>query len=143
MKLPIYSHIKAKLESKGLDSITSGQIAWFVCSVVIFVAPILYLYLPDRDQFTVLLFTLIIFLFNALYIYNFFPFSLVIVFIWIYIQYSYRFSDIIYVLVGLFAILILICSILRQWRFLITFCFGISFILLSLKIFKMLGGFYK
>ncbi|WP_181882462.1 hypothetical protein, partial [Helicobacter didelphidarum] len=34
VKIPIYSHIKAKLESKGLDSITSGQIAWFVCSGV-------------------------------------------------------------------------------------------------------------
>ena len=33
MKLPIYSNLKAKLESKGIDSITSRQIAWFVCSV--------------------------------------------------------------------------------------------------------------
>ena len=33
MKLPIYSNLKTKLESKGLDSITSGQIAWFVCSI--------------------------------------------------------------------------------------------------------------
>lgn len=31
MNLPIYSNLKAKLESKGLDSITSGQIAW-LCS---------------------------------------------------------------------------------------------------------------
>lgn len=35
MKIPIYAQIKAKLESKGLDSTTSGQIAWFVCSVVV------------------------------------------------------------------------------------------------------------
>ena len=34
MNLPIYSSLKAKLESKGLDSTTSGQIAWFVCSMV-------------------------------------------------------------------------------------------------------------
>ena len=33
MKLPIYSNLKAELESKGLDSSTSGQIAWFMCSV--------------------------------------------------------------------------------------------------------------
>lgn len=35
MKLPIYSHLKAKLESKGLDSTTSGQIAWFACSGIL------------------------------------------------------------------------------------------------------------
>lgn len=34
MNLPIYSSLKAKLESKGLDSTTSGQIAWFACSIV-------------------------------------------------------------------------------------------------------------
>ena len=32
MKIPIYTQLKSKLESKGLDSTTSGQIAWFVCS---------------------------------------------------------------------------------------------------------------
>lgn len=35
MKLPLYSSLKAKLESKGLDSISSGQMAWFVCSGVL------------------------------------------------------------------------------------------------------------
>ena len=35
MKIPIYTQIKARLELKGLDSTTSGQIAWFVCSVVV------------------------------------------------------------------------------------------------------------
>ena len=34
MQIPIYSKLKAKLESKGIDNISSGQIAWFVCSVV-------------------------------------------------------------------------------------------------------------
>lgn len=32
MKLPIYSNLKTKLESKGLYSITSGQIAWLCFS---------------------------------------------------------------------------------------------------------------
>ncbi|MDE7317915.1 MAG: hypothetical protein K2N12_09345 [Helicobacter sp.] len=32
LKIPLYSQLKPKLESKGLDSITSGQIAWFVSS---------------------------------------------------------------------------------------------------------------
>lgn len=35
MTIPIYSNLKAKLEAKGLDARTSGQIAWFVCSVAI------------------------------------------------------------------------------------------------------------
>ncbi|TKX33554.1 hypothetical protein [Campylobacter taeniopygiae] len=34
MQIPIYSKLKSKLESKGLDSIISGQIAWFVCSII-------------------------------------------------------------------------------------------------------------
>ncbi len=34
MQIPIYSKLKAKLESKGIDNISSGQIAWFVCSVI-------------------------------------------------------------------------------------------------------------
>lgn len=34
MKIPLYSQLKLKLESKGLDSITSGQIAWFGSSIV-------------------------------------------------------------------------------------------------------------
>ncbi len=51
MNLPIYSSLKAKLESKGLDSITSGQIAWFVCSVgiVYLFSMILYLYGVNRE----------------------------------------------------------------------------------------------
>ncbi|MCW1332275.1 hypothetical protein OLP47_05940 [Campylobacter jejuni] len=28
MQIPIYSKLKAKLESKGIDNISSGQIAW-------------------------------------------------------------------------------------------------------------------
>ena len=35
MQIPIYSKLKAKLESKGIDNISSGQIAWFVCSLVL------------------------------------------------------------------------------------------------------------
>lgn len=35
MKIPIYTQIKAKLESKGLDSTTSGQIAWLYFSGIL------------------------------------------------------------------------------------------------------------
>ena len=140
MNLPIYSNLKAKLESKGLDSTTSGQIAWFVCSMGIFIPPMLYLY---QDQYTFLFFMFFIFVFNLLYIANVFPFSLVIAFIWTHIVYSYDFREIIYILVVAFIVLVLICFILKKWRFLITFCFGMAFIFLSLKLFQMLGGFYK
>ena len=34
MKIPIYTKLKARLESKGIDSVSSGQMAWFVCSIV-------------------------------------------------------------------------------------------------------------
>lgn len=51
MKLPIYSNLKAELESKGLDSITSGQIAWFMCSVgVVYVfSMIVYAYGVNKE----------------------------------------------------------------------------------------------
>ena len=35
MQIPIYSKLKAKLESKGIDNISSGQIAWFVTSAIV------------------------------------------------------------------------------------------------------------
>ena len=144
MNLPIYSSLKAKLESKGLDSTTSGQIAWFVCSVGIFIIPMLYLYFTnDNNQLIILFFMFFIFVFNLLYIVNVFPFSLVIAFIWIHIVYSYNFREIIYILVAAFMVLVLICFILKKWRLLITFCFGMAFIFFSIKLFQMLGGLVK
>lgn len=35
MKIPIYSNLKTTLENKGLDSITSGRIAWFVTAMAL------------------------------------------------------------------------------------------------------------
>ncbi|TQR52282.1 hypothetical protein DMC01_12555 [Campylobacter troglodytis] len=35
MKIPIYTQIKSKLELKGLDSTTSGQIAWLYFSGIL------------------------------------------------------------------------------------------------------------
>ena len=55
MKIPIYSKLKAKLESKGLDSTTSGQITWFVVSGLIALCfalwPALYLCGNSFDNF--------------------------------------------------------------------------------------------
>ncbi|MBZ7964344.1 hypothetical protein [Campylobacter sp. 2457A] len=68
MQIPIYSKFKVKLESKGLDSITSGQIAWFVCSVGIFIISMIYFYISNNyDQFTILFIMLFIFILNMLY----------------------------------------------------------------------------
>ncbi|HED6603929.1 TPA: hypothetical protein R5Z00_001767, partial [Campylobacter coli] len=54
MQIPIYSKLKAKLESKGIDNISSGQIAWFVCSVGIFIIPMMYLYISNNyNQFII------------------------------------------------------------------------------------------
>lgn len=35
MKIPIYAQLKSKLESKGLDSTTSGQLAWLYFSGIL------------------------------------------------------------------------------------------------------------
>ncbi|EDO8012427.1 hypothetical protein GZH75_001779, partial [Campylobacter coli] len=50
MQIPIYSKLKAKLESKGIDNITSGQIAWFVCSVGIVYLLSIFLYLHGVNK---------------------------------------------------------------------------------------------
>ncbi|WP_181881918.1 hypothetical protein, partial [Helicobacter sp. MIT 14-3879] len=145
LKIPLYSQLKAKLESKGLDSITSGQLAWFVCSVGIFIIPTIYiLFSNNNNQLAILFFMFIVFIFNLFYVVNIFPLLLVIAFNWIqlYFNYSSR-GMIIYVLVAAFVVLVLICIVLKQWRFLITFCFSMAFIFVSMQLFYLLGGLVK
>ncbi|EAW7398920.1 hypothetical protein FGT46_09780, partial [Campylobacter coli] len=80
MQIPIYSKLKTKLESKGIDNISSGQIAWFVCSVGIFIIPMVYFYISNNyDQFTILFIMLFIFILNMLYIKNFFALLLLVI----------------------------------------------------------------
>ncbi|MGX2972926.1 hypothetical protein, partial [Helicobacter sp. T3_23-1059] len=79
LKIPIYTQLKSKLESKGLDSAASGQIAWFVFSV----------FVPTTIDFMIsLIYNLIIGnLFNAFFInlyknfYEFIWFLLLLIFI--------------------------------------------------------------
>ena len=88
MQIPIYSKLKAKLESKGIDNISSGQIAWFVCSLVLALVTFLIVYftaiVEDSDNLFLAIFKLFqwrlfIFIiyfcipFNLLYIYNAIP----------------------------------------------------------------------
>ncbi|AJC90750.1 hypothetical protein [Campylobacter subantarcticus] len=115
LQIPIYSKLKAKLESKGIDNISSGQIAWFVCSVGIFIIPMVYFYISNNyDQFTILFFMLFIFILNMLYIKNFFALLLLVILIFIYMKYHefiYNFK----ILFFIFAPIIFI--FLRAWRF--------------------------
>ncbi|WP_072222027.1 hypothetical protein [Campylobacter coli] len=70
MQIPIYSKLKAKLESKGIDNISSGQIAWFVCSVGIFIIPMMYLYISNNyNQFIINNFFMRIYFFSGYGIY--------------------------------------------------------------------------
>ncbi|OBV29291.1 hypothetical protein BKN38_03165 [Helicobacter sp. CLO-3] len=97
MKILIYSRFKNYLESKGLDSVTSGQIVWFVFSVVISyiiftmmslgsklsgTADVSFLYCISLaylyNNFTKLFFFLFIFCLNIFYKYNFMPMSILI-----------------------------------------------------------------
>ncbi len=102
MQIPIYSKLKTKLESKGIDNISSGQIAWFVCSVVLALVTFLIIYftviIEDKNLFLAIfelfqwqLFIFIIYFcipFNLLYIYNAIPLVLSSVIMFLIVMYS-------------------------------------------------------
>lgn len=152
MKLPIYSHIKTKLESKGLDSITSGQIAWFVCSVgVVYVfSMIVYTYGVNKEgisldkifvafyinHFFCFIFMWLIFLLNLLYKENTISFilSMIITIIYFYNEY---FS---------YIVALIICVILyitKKQRLFYTCFVGLVYIIVIYIVFDLRGGFYK
>ncbi|KRS63086.1 hypothetical protein DA93_09180, partial [Campylobacter jejuni] len=115
--------------------------AWFVCSVGIFIIPMVYFYISNNyDQFTILFIMLFIFILNMLYIKNFFALLLLVILIFIYMKYHefiYNFK----ILFFIFAPVIFI--FLRAWRILITFLCGYIFLVAMVYIFELLGGFYK
>ncbi|HDZ5066294.1 TPA: hypothetical protein RTH01_001589 [Campylobacter jejuni] len=103
MQIPIYSKLKAKLESKGIDSISSGQIAWFACSVCLALISFIIsffksVYENDGNLFSAIfnlidlnVFILIIYIsipFNLLYIYNAIPLVLSAIFIFLTFYFS-------------------------------------------------------
>ncbi|ARJ56681.1 hypothetical protein [Campylobacter cuniculorum] len=102
MQIPIYSKLKAKLESKGIDNISSGQIAWFVCSLVLALVTFLIVYftgiVEDKNLFLAIfelfrwqLFIFIIYFcipFNLLYIYNAIPLVLSSIIMFLIVIYS-------------------------------------------------------
>ncbi|WP_215425152.1 hypothetical protein, partial [Campylobacter jejuni] len=102
LQIPIYSKLKTKLESKGIDNISSGQIAWFVCSVVFALVTFLIIYftviIEDKNLFLAIfelfqwqLFIFIIYFcipFNLLYIYNAIPLVLSSIIMFLIVMYS-------------------------------------------------------
>ncbi|MGX3045135.1 hypothetical protein [Helicobacter sp. T3_23-1056] len=156
MKIPIYAQLKSKLESKGLDSTTSGQIAWFVFSFfvshLIFICWWLiankindiidfmkYIYVPILapyfSHFFSLFFMWCIFLLNCLYKINMIPLISAIVILWIY------FYNV--VISVCFFCAIVIVLFFMQKRLCLTFIIAVSYLALSFYIFDLRGGFYK
>ncbi|OOX91944.1 hypothetical protein BOP99_09535 [Campylobacter coli] len=106
MQIPIYSKLKAKLESKGIDNITSGQIAWFVCSLILALVTYIiltfhYIYISygkydknlfllifDRNAMELFIIIYSCIMFNLLYIYNAIPLVLSAVFIFLAFYFS-------------------------------------------------------
>ncbi|WP_206743275.1 hypothetical protein, partial [Campylobacter coli] len=102
LQIPIYSKLKAKLESKGIDNISSGQIAWFVCSLVLALITFLIIYftviIEDKNLFLAIfelfqwqLFIFIIYFcipFNLLYIHNAIPLVLSAIFMFLTLYFS-------------------------------------------------------
>ncbi|EAI3389589.1 hypothetical protein [Campylobacter coli] len=106
MQIPIYSKLKAKLESKGIDNITSGQIAWFVCSLVLALVTYiiltfhyiytsygeydksLFLLIFDRNAMELFIIIYSCIMFNLLYIHNAIPLVLSSIIMFLIVMYS-------------------------------------------------------
>ena len=153
MKIPIYSNLKSKLESKGLDSSTSGQIAWLVCSVlisyVLFLLVLILTLIGDSEidarfllafiimfvnHFFCFGFMWLIFFFNLLYKVNIIPSLLAILQTWLYFYNSYN-----------ICLSLIICLILYKInkRLFFTYIISIFYIGILYFIFDLRGGFYK
>ena len=133
MNLFIYSNLKAELESKGLDSITSGQIAWFVCSISLFC--ILFMYC---NQFIFAFIALSVYVINLIYIRN----TLALVAVVMYWCFAINYSNFNIFLIAS-AITLAICIVLRLYRAVVIFCLGFLYLYISLQVFNALGGLIK
>ena len=133
MKIPLYSQLKLKLESKGLDSTTSGQIAWFVCSM-----PLFCILFVSYNQFTFALIALSIYIINLLYIHNMLALVAVVISYCLAINYS-NFDIFLIISVTFFVV----CIIFKSYRIIISYCLGFLCLYISLQIFNALGGLMK
>ncbi|MWV62187.1 hypothetical protein DCO58_05535 [Helicobacter saguini] len=130
MKIPIYSNIKQYLESKKIDLSTSGQIAWFVCSIavsfVIFVS-LLLINIIENSNFNLLeLVTFCIFLLfivNNCYIKNILPFLMIITFIVLMIGFAKELKYMFWILSACLVLCIcFVCAVAKKLGFFIVFC---------------------
>ncbi len=152
MQIPIYSKLKTKLESKGIDNISSGQIAWFVCSVGIVYLLSIFLYLHGVNKEGILLNRIFI----AFYINHFFCF----IFMWFILLLNLLYKEntislilailttIVYFYNPYFAyiLIFIICIIMRiinKQRWLYVYFIGLIYIYATYSIFNLRGGFYK
>ncbi|XAK47103.1 hypothetical protein AAID91_03035 [Campylobacter coli] len=152
MQIPIHSKLKAKLESKGIDNISSGQIAWFVCSVGIVYLLSIFLYLHGVNKEGILLNRIFI----AFYINHFFCF----IFMWFILLLNLLYKEntislilailttIVYFYNPYFAyiLIFIICIIMRiikKQRWLYIYFIGLIYIYATYSIFNLRGGFYK
>ncbi len=145
IKIPIYSQIKSKLESKGLDSTSSSQISWFVCSMVLFCFCIFRYDMQYGKQYFFLLIAILVYMLNLLHIKNILPLILVIALHWIWIiicSFIVGQYNLLYLLIFI-AIMVIFCIKCKEYRFLLVFCFGNIFIHISMFIFYSLGGLEK
>ncbi|HFU2808425.1 TPA: hypothetical protein ACH5NL_001803 [Campylobacter coli] len=152
MQIPIYSKLKAKLESKGIDNISSGQIAWFVCSVGIVYLLSIFLYLHGVNKEGILLNRIFI----AFYINHFFCFILMWFILLLNLLYKENtislilaiLTTIVYFYNPYFAyiLIFIICIIMRiikKQRWLYIYFIGLIYIYATYSIFNLRGGFYK
>lgn len=151
MKIQIYTQIKAKLESKGLDSTTSGQLAWLVCSVGIVYLLSMLLYSYDVMKEGISLHKIFI----AIYINHVFFFA----FMWLILLINLLYKEntislvlsttttIIYFYNEYFAYILalIICIILYniKQRWFYIYLIGLIYIIAIYIVFDIRGGFYK
>lgn len=126
MNLFIYSNLKAKLESKGLDSITSGQIAWFVCSFGLFIIPIVYFHI----HFVTFFCMLCIFVLNFFYIKNILPLLLSIFSTFWLLNYE----SFLWVSIVFFCFTSIVLLKMRYYRFFWTYIIGAFHLILMFKV---------
>lgn len=126
MNLFIYSNLKAKLESKGLDSITSGQIAWFVCSFGLFIIPIVYFHI----HFVTFFCMFCIFVLNFFYIKNMLPLLLSIFSTFWLLDYE----SFLWVSIVFFCFTSIVLLKMRYYRFFWTYIMGAFHLIVMFKV---------
>ncbi len=126
MKIPLYSQLKLKLESKGIDSITSGQVAWFMCSVGIFITPIIYFHI----HFVTFFCMFCVFVLNFFYIKNMLSLLLSIFSTFWLLDYE----SFLWVSIVIFCFASIVLLKMRYYRFFWTYIIGTFHLIFMFKV---------